>query len=164
MTSSTLSLPAVSQFGAVSAGPASTDHFPFITLAVRSLEASVRFYQVLFDRLPVRADPDQALFSLDDPPLAVLLSPDEGAVARDGHVGIQLKYSSDVARIQERLVQSGYAIDMEETEASCCFSVANKVWVSDPDRNLWEVYVLIAENATEVRCGDSCACEAGGCG
>jgi hypothetical protein len=42
--------------------------------------------------------------------------------------------------------------------------VANKAWIDDPDGNQWEIFVVTGENKSEVRCGPSCACEAGGCG
>jgi catechol 2,3-dioxygenase-like lactoylglutathione lyase family enzyme len=144
--------------------PFVTDYRPFVELACRSLERSVSFYSALFNVAPVERRAKSARFELTNPHLRLELYEDPDAVARDGHLGVQLKYNDDVRSIYERLSSRGVAIKLEETETACCFSVSNKIWVEDPDQNLWEVYVLVAENVTEVRCDSSCACEASGCG
>jgi catechol 2,3-dioxygenase-like lactoylglutathione lyase family enzyme len=141
-----------------------SDLRPSVELSVRSLDAAVRFYSVLFDTPPAARRRSVALFDLENPQLRLVLHEERDAVGRDGHFGVQLKYTDHVDRIHERLSAAGIPIQLEEAEASCCFSVANKVWVSDPDGNLWEIYVLLKQNATEVRCGSSCACESNGCG
>jgi catechol 2,3-dioxygenase-like lactoylglutathione lyase family enzyme len=150
-------------FPAALANPIS-DFRPYTELKVSSLEKSVNFYSALFNAAPAHQQKGLALFDLENPQLSLILQEDSEADGRDGHFGVQFKYTDDVNAVHERLQEQGYKIDFEETEASCCFSVANKVWVSDPDKNLWEIYVLLEENATEVRCGSSCACEASGCG
>jgi hypothetical protein len=137
---------------------------PFIELDVSSLDRSVDFYSVLMNSEPAWRGRSAARFNLVDPPVTLMLNEVPGAAGRDGHLGVQLKYVSDIAVARERLEANGIAVDLEEANTSCCFSVANKVWVSDPDKNLWELYVLLEENTAEVRCGASCACEASGCG
>lgn len=137
---------------------------PHLELEVTSKDRSTDFYRALFGRQPSQNEEGRARFDLDEPYLTLFLDEDAAAVARDGHLGIQVKYTQDVKDIRLRLEAAGYKIDVEEAEASCCFSVANKVWVSDPDRNLWEIYVLLESNTSDVRCGSSCACEASGCG
>lgn len=137
---------------------------PYIELAVSSLDRSAHFYTALMNREPSWRGRSTARFDLVDPQLSLVLTEEVDAVGRDGHLGVQLKYVSDVGAVRERLEANGIAVELEEAEASCCFSVANKVWVADPDKNLWEIYVLLEENSTDVRCGSSCACEASGCG
>jgi len=143
--------------------PFVTDYRPCVELTCKSLDRSVAFYSALFNVPPVERRPTSARFELTNPHLRLELHEDPESVARDGHLGVQLKYNDDVRGIYERLASVGVSIKLEETETACCFSVSNKIWVEDPDQNLWEVYVLVAENVTEVRCGGSCACEASGC-
>jgi catechol 2,3-dioxygenase-like lactoylglutathione lyase family enzyme len=143
--------------------PFVTSYRPCIELACTSLERSVRFYSALFNVAPVERRVGSARFEVTNPHLRLELHETPGAAARDGHLGVQLKYNDDVRNIYERLSSLDVTIKLEETETACCFSVSNKIWVEDPDRNLWEVYVLVAENVTEVRCSGSCACEAEGC-
>jgi hypothetical protein len=137
---------------------------PYIELGVASLARSVDFYTVLMNSPPAWRSPSAARFNLVDPPVTLMLSENADAIGRDGHLGVQLKYIADIEVARQRLEANGILVDLEEANTSCCFSVANKVWVSDPDKNLWELYVLLEENTSEVRCGDSCACEASGCG
>jgi catechol 2,3-dioxygenase-like lactoylglutathione lyase family enzyme len=144
--------------------PFVTDYRPCVELSVRSLERSVSFYSALFNVPPVERRANSARFEIANPHMRLELHEEPNAVARDGHLGVQLKYNDDVKSIYERLSSRGVSIKLEETETACCFSVSNKIWVEDPDQNLWEVYVLVAENVTETRCDSSCACEASGCG
>lgn len=143
--------------------PFVTDYRPCVELTCKSLDRSVAFYSALFNAPPVERRHASARFELTNPHLRLELHESIDAAARDGHLGVQLKYNDDVRAIYERLSSRRVPIKLEETETACCFSVSNKIWVEDPDQNLWEVYVLVAENVTEVRCGASCACEASGC-
>lgn len=137
---------------------------PYLELEVSSVDRSADFYSVLMDRQPVSKSGKSVRFDLDEPHLSLVLNEVPGAVGRDGHLGVQLKYIDDVRQIRERLQAHNVAVELEEEESSCCFSVANKVWVADPDKNLWEIYVLLEQHTQEVRCGASCACESSGCG
>jgi catechol 2,3-dioxygenase-like lactoylglutathione lyase family enzyme len=136
---------------------------PYIELEVSSLDRSIDFYSVLMNAEPTWRSGRTARFNLEDPLVTLVLNEVPNAIGRDGHLGVQLKYIDDIATARERLETSGIAVDLEEANTSCCFSVANKVWVSDPDKNLWELYVLLEEHTSEVRCGSSCACESSGC-
>lgn len=142
----------------------STTLRPQLVLEVSNLKRAVDFYKVLFDDVPSAESGSEARFEPSQPPVALVLRERSDARARDGHVGIQLKYTDRIQSYKARLEAAGYPVKLEEQETACCFSTANKVWVTDPDENLWEVYVLLGQNTSEVRCGPSCACEAGGCG
>jgi predicted lactoylglutathione lyase len=144
--------------------PFITSYRPHVEVPCTSLRNSVQFYSALFNSPPVAQREGAATFELSNPHLRLELIEDRNAVGRDGHYGIQLKYNEDVQNIHRRLSSRGLQIKLEETQTACCFSVSNKIWIEDPDKNLWEIYVLVEENVTEVRCGDSCACEASGCG
>ncbi|MFZ5895464.1 MAG: VOC family protein [Myxococcota bacterium] len=137
---------------------------PQLILEVSNLQRAIAFYKVLFDDVPSLQLGNEARFEPSRPPVALVLRERAGAQARDGHVGIQLKYTADIQTYKQRLEGAGYSVKLEEQETACCFSTANKVWVTDPDENLWELYVLLGQNTSEVRCGPSCACESGGCG
>jgi catechol 2,3-dioxygenase-like lactoylglutathione lyase family enzyme len=136
---------------------------PQLVLDVSDLKRAVAFYKVLFDDAPCAESPGEARFEPSEPPVALVLRERAGARARDGHVGVQLKYTERIQAYKARLEGAGYPVKLEEQETACCFSTANKVWVTDPDENLWEVYVLLGQNTSEVRCGPSCACESAGC-
>jgi catechol 2,3-dioxygenase-like lactoylglutathione lyase family enzyme len=134
-----------------------------VELAVSSLDKSLQFYRTLFNRAPVEVGDGYARFNPYNPAVDFVLVEDPESRTRDGHFGIQLKYTKEIERYKERLESKGFPIALEEAETACCFSVANKAWINDPDNNQWELWVVTAENSSEVRCGPSCACEAGGC-
>jgi catechol 2,3-dioxygenase-like lactoylglutathione lyase family enzyme len=137
---------------------------PHVELPVKSLQRSLEFYQALFNRPPVEVGEGFARFNPYNPAVDFVLREDTDASRRDGHMGIQLKTTADIAKYKQRVEAKGYPAQLEEAETACCFSVANKAWIDDPDGNQWEIFVVTGENKSEVRCGPSCACEAGGCG
>lgn len=137
---------------------------PHVELPVKSLQRSLEFYQALFNRPPVEVGEGFARFNPYNPAVDFVLREDADASRRDGHMGIQLKTTADIAKYKQRVEAKGYPAQLEEAETACCFSVANKAWIDDPDGNQWEIFVVTGENKSEVRCGPSCACEAGGCG
>jgi catechol 2,3-dioxygenase-like lactoylglutathione lyase family enzyme len=140
-----------------------TQSRPHVSLAVKDLDRSITFYQALFNRPPVETGKSFARFNPYNPAVDFVLHEDPAAVARDGHFGIQLKSTQEITRFKQRVEAKGFTAMLEEAETACCFSVANKAWIDDPDENLWEIFVVTGENTSEVRCGPSCACEAGGC-
>ena len=140
-----------------------TETRPHVELRVKDLDRSLVFYQALFNRPPVEAGTTHARFNPYNPAVDFILRVDTSARARDGHFGIQLKTTADITKYKDRVVAKGFRAMLEEAETACCFSVANKAWIDDPDGNQWEIFVVTGEATSEVRCGPSCACEAGGC-
>jgi hypothetical protein len=44
----------------------------------------------------------------------------------------------------------------DEMQTNCCFAVQDKTWVSDPDGNQWEVFVVLQDNLPEMVNNASC--------
>src|SRR5262249_31588169 len=57
------------------------------------------------------------------------------------HAGLRVADSEALVGIQERLEAAGLRTRREEG-VECCYSRQTKFWASDPDRTLWEIYVL----------------------
>lgn len=140
-----------------------TETRPHVELRVKDVARSIEFYQALFNRPPVESSDIGARFNPYNPAVDFVLVADPTARGRDGHFGIQLKTTADITKYKDRVQAKGYRATLEEAETACCFSVANKAWIEDPDGNQWEIFVVTGEATSEVRCGPSCACEAGGC-
>ena len=136
---------------------------PHVELSVKNLARSLEFFQALFNRPPVAQDDHTARFNPYNPAVNFVLRQDPNGGRRDGHFGIQLKTTADINKYKQRVESKGFSATLEEAETACCFSVANKAWIDDPDGNQWEIFVVTGENTSEVRCGPICACEAGGC-
>ena len=125
-----------------------------LSLTVPDLDAAVGFYRELFGVEPARRKPDYAKFELADPPVALALS----ASTKPGlsHLGIRHRTTAEVEQASERLARSGL-VTLDERDTACCYARQDKVWVSDPAGNRWEVYTVI-EDVEEARDDTSGCC------
>jgi catechol 2,3-dioxygenase-like lactoylglutathione lyase family enzyme len=113
-----------------------------ISLNVASLVRAVDFYRILFGQAPAKLHDDYAKFELADPPVVFSLVPRQPAPGGAlNHVGLRMPDSATVVAMQRRLEAAGISTWSEEG-VECCYARQTKFWVTDPDRNLWEVYVL----------------------
>lgn len=116
-----------------------------ISLNASNLDAAVAFYRVLLGVPPAKCYPDYAKFEMADPPLVLSLEPQPHATGGAlNHLGLRVPDAAALIEIQRRLESAGIATNREEG-VECCYARQTKFWVRDPDRNLWEVYVLEAD-------------------
>lgn len=48
--------------------------------------------------------------------------------------------------------------DLDEMQTNCCYAIQDKTWVTDPDGNEWEVFVVLEDNLLETDYGiERCA-------
>jgi hypothetical protein len=40
-------------------------------------------------------------------------------------------------------------ITRDETQTDCCYAIQDKMWMTDPDGNEWEVFVVLEDNLPE---------------
>src|SRR5262249_7867875 len=113
-----------------------------LSLNVDDLARSVDFFRVLFDRQPATLRADYGKFELDDPPLVLSLTPNRVPTAgKLNRLGFCLPTAEALVALQRRLEMAGHTTQREEG-VECCYSRQTKFWISDPDGNLWEMYVL----------------------
>ncbi|MFN4149750.1 MAG: ArsI/CadI family heavy metal resistance metalloenzyme [Candidatus Sericytochromatia bacterium] len=117
-----------------------------VSLNVSNVENSIKFYETFFGEKVNKVRVGYANFDLQNPPLKLALNEipfekNEGALS---HLGIQVYSKDEVKKGIERLKSSGL-ITLEENNTTCCYAVQDKVWVSDPDGNKWEIYVVTDE-------------------
>lgn len=113
-----------------------------LSLNSSNLMKSIGFYRVLFGIEPAKIRADYAKFEVVEPPLIMSLvpiAPTTGGTLN--HVGLRVLDSTTLVAMQARLEQAGYATQREDG-VECCYSKQTKFWVADPDRTLWELYVL----------------------
>jgi catechol 2,3-dioxygenase-like lactoylglutathione lyase family enzyme len=113
-----------------------------ISLNVSELARSVDFYQKLFGKPPAKRHPDYAKFELDDPPLVLSLEPSGSSAGGVlNHVGFRLAGNEELLDLQRRLEIAGLS-SIREEGVECCYARQTKFWIQDPDKTLWEFYVL----------------------
>ncbi len=116
-----------------------------LALRVPDLEASIEFYSHLFDTTPAKRRPGYANFAIAQPPLKlVLLEGQPGDDTRMDHLGVEVESTDLVASATSRLADAGLATRTED-DTTCCYAVQDKVWVTGPGREPWEVYTVTAD-------------------
>ncbi|MCX7396080.1 MAG: VOC family protein [Planctomycetales bacterium] len=111
-------------------------------LNISNLQKSVDFYRTFFGTEPLKSYSDYAKFEFDEPPFVLSLLPNPQIPGGPlYHVGMRMPNADALVAIQKRLELSGISTVREEG-VECCYAQQSKFWVHDPDRNLWEVYVL----------------------
>ncbi|MGY1815068.1 ArsI/CadI family heavy metal resistance metalloenzyme [Blastococcus sp. SYSU D00820] len=116
-----------------------------LALRVADLDAAVDFYRRLFGAAPAKRRPGYANFALDEPPLKlVLLEGEPGRPTALDHLGVEVPAPADVAAAAGRLAGEGLATRVEEG-TTCCYAVQDKVWVTAPGGEPWEVYAVTGD-------------------
>ena len=117
-----------------------------LALNVTDLPAAIRFYGALFDAEPAKVRDGYANFAIADPPLKlVLIEGGEGTAGGSiNHLGVEVSSADEVATASARLAATGLETDDRASE-TCCYATQDKVWVSGPDRERWEVYTVLRE-------------------
>jgi catechol 2,3-dioxygenase-like lactoylglutathione lyase family enzyme len=112
------------------------------SLNVSDLTRSVAFYRALFGAGPVKHYPDYAKFEIDEPPLVLSLKPKRACAGGPlNHLGLRLVTVAQLRAVQGRLREVGARVGAQD-DVKCCYARQTKLWVTDPDGTLWEVYVL----------------------
>ena len=117
-----------------------------LALRVADLEGSIAFYAKLFGTEPVKRRPGYANFAIAEPPLKLVLleGADTEAPTRLDHLGVEVEDTDQVAAATARLAGEGLETDIEDG-TTCCYAVQDKVWVTGPGDERWEVYTVLAD-------------------
>jgi predicted lactoylglutathione lyase len=116
-----------------------------ISLNVTNVAASAAFYQKMFGVAPVKQKSDYAKFDIANPPLNLTMN--QNRIAQGGalsHLGLQVETTGEVLEMTKRWNESGLRT-VEEMQTDCCYAMQDKTWVSDPDGNKWEVFVVLGD-------------------
>ena len=118
-----------------------------LALNVDDLDAAIAFYSTLFNTTPAKVKPGYANFAIAEPPLKLVLLENPGHGGSINHLGVEVESSEQVHAEIARLTQAGMFTE-EEIGTTCCFATQDKVWVSAPDGERWEVYTKLADTET----------------
>src|SRR5215469_11561828 len=129
-----------------------------LALRVADLDASVAFYSKLFAAEPAKRRPGYANFAITQPPLKlVLIEGAPGEPTRMDHLGVEVGTTGEVSAATTRLAAAGLATATEE-DTACCYAVQDKVWVTGPGAEPWEVYVVKGDSDVPDKAADSACC------
>ncbi|HVX70158.1 MAG TPA: ArsI/CadI family heavy metal resistance metalloenzyme [Mycobacteriales bacterium] len=121
-----------------------------LALRVSDLDAAVNFYGKLFDAEPAKRRPGYANFAIAEPPLKLVLLEGAGQEpTRMDHLGIEVETTEQVAAAARRLAATGLATDVQD-DTTCCYAVQDKVWVTGPGEEPWEVYTVKADDRSDL--------------
>jgi catechol 2,3-dioxygenase-like lactoylglutathione lyase family enzyme len=137
---------------------------PHLALTVSDLDRSLAFYRALFGVEATKVRPGYAKFEVAEPALNFTLNegPRDAGLGAFNHAGIQVASTEDVLRAKARLVEAGLAT-FDEMDTTCCYAKQDKIWVTAPDGERWEVFVTHGDSeeteagaqpalASEARC------------
>ncbi|SHN88013.1 Catechol 2,3-dioxygenase [Geodermatophilus obscurus] len=118
-----------------------------LALNVDDLETAVAFYSKLLGAEPAKRKPGYANFAITEPPLKLVLLENPGKGGTLNHLGVEVDTTDKVHSEIARLSGAGLFTD-EEMGTTCCFATQDKVWVTGPGGERWEVYTVLADSDT----------------
>ncbi|WP_054812226.1 ArsI/CadI family heavy metal resistance metalloenzyme [Nocardia arizonensis] len=116
-----------------------------LALNVDDLDQAVTFYTTLFGVEPAKRKPGYANFAVTEPPLKLVLIENPGHGGSLNHLGVEVETSDQVHGEIARLSEGGLFTE-EQIATTCCFATQDKVWVTAPDTERWEVYTVLADS------------------
>lgn len=134
-----------------------------LALNVNDLDEAVTFYSKLFNIEPAKLKVGYANFAIAEPPLKLVLLENPGKGGTINHLGVEVVSSDEVHAEIARLTGEGLFTD-QEIGTTCCFATQDKVWVTGPAGEKWEVYTVLADSDTFGTSPELLAADpAGGC-
>ncbi|MGB5112522.1 MAG: ArsI/CadI family heavy metal resistance metalloenzyme [Mycobacterium sp.] len=118
-----------------------------LALNVDDLDEAISFYSKLFGTAPAKVKPGYANFAVVEPPLKLVLLENSGKGGSLNHLGVEVGSSQTVHDEIARFTAAGMFTE-EEIGTTCCFATQDKVWVTAPGGEKWEVYAVLADSDT----------------
>jgi catechol 2,3-dioxygenase-like lactoylglutathione lyase family enzyme len=115
-------------------------------VSVPDLAQSIQFYETLFGAAPSVVKDDYAKWMLDDPKVNFAISQRDRAQGVD-HVGIQVDSQGELHELADRLKAAG-AQTFDQEATTCCYTLSDKSWVTDPAGVRWETFFTFGEATT----------------
>ena len=113
-----------------------------VHVSVEDLDASVRFYSTVFGAPPSVRQPDYAKWMLEDPRLNFAISK-RGAPPGLDHFGFQVDGDEELAELRAQ-VERAQMPAVDQAGARCCYALADKYWITDPQGIAWETFRSLA--------------------
>ena len=115
-----------------------------LAIDVGDLDEAIDFYSRMFGTGPAKVRPGYANFSIDEPPLKLVLFEKPGGGGTINHLGVEVGTTAEVVAAEARLAGA----DLETTgieDTECCYAEKTETWLEAPDDLRWEWYVKTAD-------------------
>ncbi len=120
-----------------------------LALNVADIDEAVEFYSTYFDTAPAKRRPGYANFAIADPPLKLVLFENPDVTGTLNHLGVERASVEEVEEQGRRLQAAGLTVDDQCGEV-CCYARQDKHWVTGPDGQKWENYVVLEDAGAEL--------------
>src|SRR5688572_2201578 len=120
-----------------------------LALNVDDIDAAVAFYAQLFGAQPAKRRPGYANFALDEPAMKLVLIENPGQGGSLNHLGVEVASTEEVVAATRRFTAAGLATRVEDG-TTCCYALQDKVWVTAPGGEPWEIYTVLADAGAEL--------------
>jgi catechol 2,3-dioxygenase-like lactoylglutathione lyase family enzyme len=120
-----------------------------LALNVDDIDEAVTFYSRLFNAEPAKRRPGYANFALDEPALKLVLIENPGNGGSLNHLGVEVASTDEVVAATRRLSELGMATRVEDG-TTCCYALQDKVWVTGPGGEPWEIYTVLADAGADL--------------
>ena len=117
-----------------------------LALNVDDLDASIDFYEKMFDTPVLKRRDGYANFAIENPPLKLVLFEAAGQGGSLNHLGVEVEEAAQVLAAESRITGAG----LETTgvdDTMCCYAEKTETWVEGPDTK-WEWYVKTGDSET----------------
>jgi catechol 2,3-dioxygenase-like lactoylglutathione lyase family enzyme len=133
-----------------------------LALNVDDIDAAVEFYSTLFDTQPAKRRPGYANFAVANPPLKLVLFENPEQSGTLNHLGVERESMQEVEEQAARLEAAGLDLRVEG-DVVCCYARQDKHWVTGPDGQSWENYVVLADSQPDLEGRTLADVTSGGC-
>jgi catechol 2,3-dioxygenase-like lactoylglutathione lyase family enzyme len=113
-----------------------------VHVGVEDLDASVSFYSTVFGIPPSVPQSNYAKWMLEDPRLSFAIST-HGAPPGLDHLGFQVDRDEELAELRA-LVERAQMPAVDQIGARCCYALADKYWITDPQGIARETFRSLA--------------------
>jgi catechol 2,3-dioxygenase-like lactoylglutathione lyase family enzyme len=120
-----------------------------LALNVDDIDTAVAFYSTLFGAEPAKRRPGYANFALESPALKLVLIESPGQGGTLNHLGVEVGSTDDVVEATRRYAEAGLSTAVEDG-TTCCYALQDKVWVTAPGGERWEVYTVLGDAGAEL--------------
>jgi catechol 2,3-dioxygenase-like lactoylglutathione lyase family enzyme len=120
-----------------------------LALNVDDIDEAITFYSRLFNAEPAKRRPGYANYALDEPALKLVLIENRGHGGSLNHLGVEVASTDEVVAATRRYAEQGMPTRVEDG-TTCCYALQDKVWVTGPGGEQWEVYTVPADAGAEL--------------